>query len=76
MICSVRNVAPEEIILLKNYRDSLVSEGIRVYHLAESTDQDDKSGGYQICENHCGTNFRWHRTYVPGEHKSNNPKSL
>jgi hypothetical protein len=52
MICPVRKATPEEIESLKAYRDGLEAEGKKVCYPAESTDQDDKSGGFQICEDH------------------------
>ena len=53
MICPVRGATEEETIILKEYRDKLTEEGKRVCYPAESTDQNDESGGYQICEDHC-----------------------
>ncbi|MBT6690583.1 hypothetical protein HN903_01705 [archaeon] len=53
MICPVRNATLEEIGLLKEYRDKFTKKGKTVCYPAESTNQNDTTGGYQICEDHC-----------------------
>lgn len=64
MICPVRKATEEEKKLLKEYRDRFEEEGKRVCYPAESTDQNDKSGGYQICKDHTREIVNSNEVYV------------
>jgi len=53
MICPVRKATDKEKEFLKKYQQDLEAMGLRVCYPAESTNQKDDSGGYQICHDHC-----------------------
>lgn len=54
LISPVRNVNPETYIVLTMYVLALESQGYKVYWPARDTEQNDPTGGYQICR----TNFQ------------------
>ena len=54
MLCPVRNATEEEKIFLKTYKEELEQRGLQVHYPAEDTVQEDETGGYRICMDHCG----------------------
>ena len=52
MLCPVRNATDEEKIYLLDYKKRLEDKGFKVHYAAE-TKQEDETGGYRICMDHC-----------------------
>jgi hypothetical protein len=70
VICPVRNATDEEQEFLEQYKQTLESRGLKVCYPAISTNQDDDSGGYQICHDHCHEIARSREIYVYWNGKS------
>jgi hypothetical protein len=51
-ICPVRNVTPEQQKEIDDYAEQLESEGHTVHNPKYAVDQDDETGGYNICKAH------------------------
>lgn len=53
MLCPVRGVSPEEKDFLEEYENILESRGKKVLYPGGDTVQEDPTGGYRICKDHC-----------------------
>lgn len=49
LICPVRTATGDQKERIKSYIDKLIAEGKTVYYPARDTQQDDPTGGYNIC---------------------------
>jgi hypothetical protein len=54
MLCPVRKATDEQKAFLKEYKRKQEARGLKVHYPADDTNQEDKTGGYRICEDHCG----------------------
>jgi hypothetical protein len=53
MLCPVRKATKEEKQFLEEYKGELESRGFKVHYPATDTIQEDETGGYRICMDHC-----------------------
>ena len=63
MLCPVRKATDAEKEFLRAYKEKLENEGLRV-HYAADTPQEDVTGGYRICNDHCDEIFSSRTAHV------------
>ena len=53
MLCPVRKATEEQVAFLRGYKQKQEARGCWVHYPGDDTVQDDESGGYRICMDHC-----------------------
>lgn len=64
MLCPVRKATPKEKEFLKKYKQKLEQRGFKAHYPADDTIQEDDTGGYRICKDHCEEIFKSRTIHV------------
>ena len=64
LICPVRFATDEEAKLLEDYVSKLESQRYEVHYPKRDTNQEDSTGGYQICRDNCKAIKKAHEIHI------------
>jgi hypothetical protein len=74
LICPVRNADPQVHDLIKIYVEELERRGDKVHWPARDTNQNDSTGGYQICKTNFEAIFEANEVHIWYDESSNGSK--